>query len=98
MRCVDVGRTLSNPEVRPEDPFYYGDQDVLNALIGTAIPQSRFEIAETISLQTGPSQGFAFKTRTRLLASFRTGTDQLSFTTSWTSRGVRPSPRPRTQD
>lgn len=57
MQRVDPAKTLSNPDIRPQDPFYYGDQDVLNALIGTAIPSERFAIAERDLVSYWPFRG-----------------------------------------
>jgi len=43
---LDVEQTLVNPRIRPRDPFYYSEMDVLNALIGTAIPLDSFAVAD----------------------------------------------------
>lgn len=46
LRRLDLTQTLINREIRPRDPFYYPEMDVLNALVGTAIPMESFLLAE----------------------------------------------------
>jgi hypothetical protein len=43
---LDLSQTLINRATRPQDPFYYPEMDVLNALVGTAIPMGSFLLAE----------------------------------------------------
>jgi len=55
---LDLGQTLFAPDVvRPADPFFYADQDVLNAMLGTVVPLDDLTIAPRTAAAYWPFPG-----------------------------------------
>lgn len=73
LRRLDLNRTFLNPQIRPQDPFYLADMDVLNALIGTAIPIESFALAERELTSYWPFHGLRIADEKTLECTFENG-------------------------
>lgn len=57
LQRIDVSQTHANPMIRPEQPFYYFEMDILNAMVGTVLAFDDFTVADRTAVSYWPFEG-----------------------------------------
>ena len=75
---LDLGQTLFAPDlVRPLDPFFYADQDVLNAMLGTVVALDDLTIAPETAVSYWPFPGLRLADSRTLRCEFGDGAEPM---------------------